>query len=95
MKVGIPREIHTGERRVAATPETIQKLRKLGFEIYVQSKAGEGARFTDDAYRAAGATIIEDASALWSMAISCTADSISLVTSPLLDWLPTFTRPVQ
>ncbi|MEC9465910.1 MAG: Re/Si-specific NAD(P)(+) transhydrogenase subunit alpha [Myxococcota bacterium] len=66
MKVGIPREIHPGERRVAATPETVQKLRKLGFDVYVQSKAGEGARFNDDAYRAAGATVIEDVAALWS-----------------------------
>ncbi|SVC02083.1 uncharacterized protein METZ01_LOCUS254937, partial [marine metagenome] len=40
MKIGIPREIYPGERRVAATPETVQKLRKLGFDVYIQAKAG-------------------------------------------------------
>lgn len=66
MKVGIPREIHPGERRVAASPEAVQKLRKLGFDVYIEARAGEGARFNDDAYRAAGATVIEDTAALWT-----------------------------
>ncbi len=66
MKIGIPKEVAAGERRVAATPETIQSLRKLGFEVIVEAGAGEGARFTDDAYVAAGATVVADPSALWS-----------------------------
>ncbi len=65
MKVGIPTEVHPGERRVAATPDTVQKLIKLGFEVAVQSGAGEGAKLDDAAYEAAGASIVEGAQALW------------------------------
>jgi NAD(P) transhydrogenase subunit alpha len=68
MKVGIPTEVRPGERRVAATPETANRLSKLGFEVLVQSGAGVAASFGDDAYRAVGATVIEGARALWSAA---------------------------
>jgi H+-translocating NAD(P) transhydrogenase subunit alpha len=66
MKIGVPKEIVAGERRVAVTPETVQSLRKLGFEVIVEAGAGVGARFTDDAYIAAGATVIGDTRGLWS-----------------------------
>lgn len=66
MRVGIPKEVHPGERRVAATPETVARLIKLGFDVSVESHAGEAASFTDDAYSGAGATIAPDARALWS-----------------------------
>ena len=66
MKLGVPKETWPGERRVAATPETVKKLRKLGFDVYVQSDAGTGARFADDMYTAAGATIVDEAAAVWS-----------------------------
>jgi H+-translocating NAD(P) transhydrogenase subunit alpha len=66
MKVGIPKEIHPGERRVAATPETASRLSKLGFDVLVESQAGLMASFDDAAYRAAGATVVDDARALWS-----------------------------
>jgi len=66
MRVGIPTEVHPGERRVAATPDTVQKLIKLGFEVSVQAGAGEGARLDDDAYVQAGATISADVNALWA-----------------------------
>jgi NAD(P) transhydrogenase subunit alpha len=68
MRIGIPREIHAGERRVAATPDSVRELIKLGFTVAVQAGAGDAAHFTDDAYREAGAEIITDASALWSSA---------------------------
>src|SRR5688500_918574 len=68
MKVGIPTEVRLGERRVAATPETANRLSKLGFEVLVQSGAGAAASFGDDAYRAVGATVIDGARALWSAA---------------------------
>ena len=64
-KVGIPKEIASGERRVAATPQTVQKLQKLGFEVYVESGAGEFASFSDDAYRAVNCTVVDSASELW------------------------------
>src|SRR5690606_30081135 len=68
MKVGIPKEIRPGERRVAATPETTSRLAKLGFEVLVQAGAGLGASFDDAAYRAAGATIVPDARTLFASA---------------------------
>jgi len=66
MKIGIPKEIRPGERRVAATPETVSRLQKLGFEVLVQSQAGVGASFTDAEYAALGATISPDARELWA-----------------------------
>lgn len=64
--IGIPTEIFPGEKRVATVPDAVQKLLKLGFAVAVQSGAGAAASISDDAYRAAGATIVPDAAALWS-----------------------------
>jgi NAD(P) transhydrogenase subunit alpha len=66
MNIGIIKEIKPGERRVAATPETVGKLRKLGFEVTVESGAGEGASFRDEDYEKVGAKIGSDTVALWS-----------------------------
>jgi NAD(P) transhydrogenase subunit alpha len=68
MKVGIPREIHPNERRVAATPETVQKIIKLGLEVVVQAGAGEHADLSDATYAEAGASIAPDAATLWGQA---------------------------
>jgi H+-translocating NAD(P) transhydrogenase subunit alpha len=68
MKVGIPREIHPHERRVAATPETVQKIIKLGLDVIVQAGAGEQADLSDAAYAEAGALIVPDAATLWNEA---------------------------
>ena len=57
LRIGVPTESAAGERRVAATPESIQKLRDLGFEVIVEKQAGAAAGFTDEAYQKAGATI--------------------------------------
>lgn len=57
MKIGIPKERTAEETRVSATPGTVRQLIKLGFEITVESGAGEKASFTDEAYRTAGADI--------------------------------------
>ncbi|MCB1746498.1 MAG: Re/Si-specific NAD(P)(+) transhydrogenase subunit alpha [Gammaproteobacteria bacterium] len=65
MKIAVPREVHPGERRVATTPDVVQQLLKLGFEVSVESEAGLPASFSDDAYAAAGATIVSDTRALW------------------------------
>ncbi|WP_017299551.1 Re/Si-specific NAD(P)(+) transhydrogenase subunit alpha [Nodosilinea nodulosa] len=77
LKVGIPKEIFAGERRVAATPETAKKLQKLGFEVLVETQAGAGASFTDSAYEAAGCAIVADAASLWEA-----ADVVLKVRSP-------------
>src|SRR5688572_8534482 len=65
MRIGVPREIHEGEKRVATTPEVAEQLRLLGFEVAIESRAGKEARFSDDAYREAGVTIITSARELW------------------------------
>src|SRR5437868_12333732 len=65
-RIGIPKEIHPGEKRVAATPQTILKLKKLGFEVFVESHAGHGINCIDSEYREAGATVIEDTRGLWA-----------------------------
>jgi NAD(P) transhydrogenase subunit alpha len=68
MLVAIPREIHPGERRVAATPDTVKKLIKLGFEVSVGSGAGEGSSISDAAYEAAGARVVRSVPTLWQEA---------------------------
>src|SRR5215203_4214772 len=65
-KIGIPKEIHPGERRVAATPQTILKLKKLGFDVAVQSGAGDAINSSDAEYQEAGASIVSDAAELWA-----------------------------
>jgi NAD(P) transhydrogenase subunit alpha len=64
--IGVPKEIFPGEKRVATVPDVVEKLRKLGFSIIVQSGAGESATIGDDEYQAAGATVVPDAAGLWS-----------------------------
>lgn len=68
VKIGIPKEINPGEKRVAATPETVLKLRKLGFEVAVEAHAGEGISVTDAEYQEAGAEVIADTNDLWGSA---------------------------
>jgi H+-translocating NAD(P) transhydrogenase subunit alpha len=57
MIIGVIKESWPGETRVAATPATVEPLRKLGYEVVVEVGAGEAASFPDDAYVKAGATI--------------------------------------
>ncbi len=66
MKIGVPNEIHANECRVAMTPDTAARLQKLGFECAIQAGAGARAKFSDDAYREAGVTIVNDAQQLWA-----------------------------
>ena len=68
MRIGIPKEIYPGERRVAATPMTAAKMRKLGLEVLVQAGAGEASDYADGLYIETGATIVPDAAALWEKA---------------------------
>jgi NAD(P) transhydrogenase subunit alpha len=68
MKVGIPKEILAGERRVAATPETAKRLQKLGFEVLIESGAGAKADFSDELYTAADCKIVAGPEALWAEA---------------------------
>ncbi|MCX7593060.1 MAG: Re/Si-specific NAD(P)(+) transhydrogenase subunit alpha [Fischerella sp.] len=68
MKVGIPKEIYPGECRVAATPDTAKHLQKLGFDVLIESGAGESANFANDGYTQAGCKIVPDAPTLWAEA---------------------------
>jgi NAD(P) transhydrogenase subunit alpha len=66
MRIGIPKEVYTGEKRVATTPEAAERLQKLGFSVAIESCAGLSAKFSDDAYREAGVEVIQDTKTLWS-----------------------------
>ncbi len=66
LKIGIPKEIHPGERRVAATPQTVIRLCKLGFAVLVETGAGREIDCFDSTYKEAGATIVEDVRELWA-----------------------------
>jgi NAD(P) transhydrogenase subunit alpha len=68
MKIGIPRETTHGERRVAASPESVKKLLKLGFSVVVERDAGLAAGFDNASYEAAGAAIAE-VDAVWACEI--------------------------
>jgi NAD(P) transhydrogenase subunit alpha len=66
MKIGVPKETRAGERRVAATPETVGRLKKLGFDVLIEHDAGAGASFYDDDYRNAGASVVDDLREVWA-----------------------------
>lgn len=57
LTVGVPKEIFQNEKRVALSPAGVQALVKQGFNVVVESGAGESSKFSDDHYRAAGAQI--------------------------------------
>ena len=65
MKIGIPKEIHPGEKRVATTPEAAAQIIKLGFSISIETGAGLNANISDEAYQAAGVEIVNDTQVLW------------------------------
>jgi alanine dehydrogenase len=57
MIIGIPRESLPGETRVAATPQTVGQLIKLGYEVLIETGAGAASSFADGAYTEAGAGV--------------------------------------
>lgn len=66
MRIGVPKEVQPNERRVATTPQVIEQLRKLGFDISVESGAGVAAKYNDAAYTEAGASVVSDTRSLWA-----------------------------
>src|SRR6266545_717839 len=68
MKVGVPKETAANERRVALVPETVGRLAKGGLSVLVERGAGSGAFCPDEAYAAAGATVVADRAALFGQA---------------------------
>jgi NAD(P) transhydrogenase subunit alpha len=66
MKIGVPRETHPGERRVATTPDVAAQLQKLGYDVVVEKDAGAAASFSDEAYEEAGCSIVGSSADIWS-----------------------------
>jgi len=65
MHIGVPREISSGEQRVATTPEAAKHLQKLGFSVSIEAGAGLSANLRDEDYRDAGVTVVDSAEKLW------------------------------
>lgn len=68
MLIGIPKEIFPGENRVAVIPDGISQLKEAGFDVLVETGAGNAAHYEDADYTRAGAEIAADAKALYSQA---------------------------
>ena len=65
VKIGTPKEVIEGEKRVAMTPDSARALQQLGHECAIEAGAGKAAGFTDAEYREAGVEVIRGAAALW------------------------------
>jgi len=65
-RIGVPREVFPGEKRVATVPDVVTKLVKLGFSVVIEQGAGELADLSDEAYVEAGASIAPGAAELWN-----------------------------
>lgn len=68
MQIGVPRETHAGERRVATTPDVAAQLIGLGYGVAVERAAGARASFSDAAYEKAGCEIVESSGDIWNRA---------------------------
>ncbi len=66
MKIGIPGELIEGELRVGATPKTVKRLIKQGFDVTIEKGAGKMANFIDDSYKEAGAAIADSAMEIYA-----------------------------
>ncbi|AEE91867.1 NAD(P) transhydrogenase (Alpha subunit part 1) oxidoreductase protein [Tepidanaerobacter acetatoxydans Re1] len=80
LSFGIPREIMSGERRVAAIPDTVKKLVDGGAKVFFEKGAGIGSYFSDDEYKKVGAAIIDDIQKLYDE-----SDIILKVKEPLFN----------
>jgi len=87
MRIAVPKELNSLEQRVAASPASVEKLIKLGFEIDIESGAGAEANFTDQAFKDAGASVTQDQATLYKNAdilikvLAPTEQEISLINS--------------
>ena len=66
--IGVPRETAEGEQRVALIPDTVKRLTGTGARVVVESGAGAGTFIDDEAFRAAGATVVPDAASVYRQA---------------------------
>src|SRR5699024_6604932 len=66
LRIGVPKEIKNNENRVAMTPAGVVTLKNAGHEVFVETGAGLGSGFTDEAYADEGAVIVKTAEEAWS-----------------------------
>ncbi len=78
MRIGVPREISPGEKRVATSPEVAKQLIKLGYEVCIETDAGAAANFSNAAFTKAGCTVIDTPAELYAQ-----ADILLKVRAPL------------
>jgi NAD(P) transhydrogenase subunit alpha len=79
LRIGVVAETAARETRVSATPKTVGQLSGLGYDVIVESGAGVGSSFPDDAYAAAGAKIVPTADEVWR------SDVVFTVNAPSID----------
>src|SRR5205085_6429166 len=65
MKIGVPKEIKTNENRIALVPAGAESLAGAGHSVLIETGAGLGSGFPDEAYTAVGAKIAPDAATVW------------------------------
>ena len=87
MIVGVPREIKTNENRVALVPSGVEAIAADDHTVLVEAGAGQGSGFTDEAYAAAGATMVPEADQVWTK-----ADMIMKVKEPIESEWPKMRR---
>jgi alanine dehydrogenase len=68
LTVGIPREVKDGEHRVAITPDGVHELTGIGSTVLIETRAGDGSSISDEEFRAAGATIVDEPDDVWGRA---------------------------
>lgn len=83
MKIGIPREVKNHEYRVAGTPAGVRELVARGHEVFIESGAGVGSAFDDDAYALVGARVLNSADEVWGV-----ADLVLKVKEPVAEEYP-------
>ncbi|MFH1415288.1 MAG: phosphoglycerate kinase, partial [Elusimicrobiota bacterium] len=66
--IGVVKEIKSGENRIGLTPYGVKAMTDKGFKVIVQKGAGEGSRYSDREYMAAGATMLDTADEVWNNA---------------------------
>ena len=79
LTIGVPREVFSGERRVAISPSVVATLVKKGFQVSIEEGAGVEAKFMDDVFAAQGANIVSSANKAYD------ADIVLKVRAPLLE----------
>ena len=77
MRIGVPKEIKNNENRVAISPSGVDAFVRAGHDVFIETEAGVGSDFSDDAYKQAGATIVMTADEAWEQ------DMVMKVKEPL------------